>query len=599
MIERLATLPQVNDEYRPFSIAPDGATVAFSWYKEGDWQIFLADAGGGEPRRAAALDDACICPQFSPDGRFVYFARDDKGSERFDLYRLELATSELTNLLPDTPELSPLPEFDLSPDGRRIALLTDHDSSYALAIMPAQPCQAGAGLQFLVQTPYVEWGPRWSPDGRRVAFAGFTGGQETAIFVVDTDTGRCSSIGDPPLQACGPAWSADGRRIAFHGGPFDHSGIGLYDVGDGTVSWAWASDQDAHGAAWSPDGRSLAFLIDEGVGTSLWYVDLVAQEPVCISDAPGNHYAPAFTPDGAAVVFCLSAPERPTALCRLEVESGELTYLTPGLPADLAEQRFVSGGLVWFTSRDHLTEVPGLLAVPDEPNGAAVVMLHGGPTWHHSNEWDALRQAFLAAGVITLSPNYRGSDGYGRTWQLANRWLFGQGEVQDCAGTHDFLVAQGCDPDRVAVTGRSHGGYLTMACLWQFPELWACGVAGVPYMDHVDAQTDPAVREDLRWWDHENVGDLEKDRDRLVYYSPINHLDRIKAPVLLLAAENDPRCPPGQIADVVSGLTQRGVEADAHIYPAEGHSISSFASRLDYDRRTVAFILRHLGVTEK
>jgi dipeptidyl aminopeptidase/acylaminoacyl peptidase len=138
-----------------------------------------------------------------------------------------------------------------------------------------------------------------------------------------------------------------------------------------------------------------------------------------------------------------------------------------------------------------------------------------------------------------------------------------------------------------------------MACLWQFPELWACGVAGVPFMDHIDAQTDPAVREDLRWWDAQNVGDLVRDRDRLVYYSPINHLDRIASPVLLLAAENDPRCPPGQIQQVVDGLTQAGVEAEAHIYPGEGHGISSFANRQDYDRRTVDFILRHLGVTER
>ena len=99
--------------------------------------------------------------------------------------------------------------------------------------------------------------------------------------------GASASIGDPPLQAAGPAWSADGRRLAFHGGPFDHSGIGIYDTGDHTISWAWAGDQDAHGAAWSPDGQSIVFLVDEGVETSLWYVDLVAQEPRLHQLRPG------------------------------------------------------------------------------------------------------------------------------------------------------------------------------------------------------------------------------------------------------------------------------------------------------------------------
>ena len=125
-----------------------------------------------------------------------------------------------------------------------------------------------------------------------------------------------------------------------------------------------------------------------------------------------------------------------------------------------------------------------------------------------------MRQALLDAGCLVVHPNYRGSDGYTRRWQLANRYLLGQGEAQDCAAAVDFLVEQGCDPGRIAVTGRSHGGYLTMQMLTQFPELWACGVAGVPFFDHIDAQVDPAVRDDLRWWDIENCGDIVRPTAR-------------------------------------------------------------------------------------
>ena len=239
--------------------------------------------------------------------------------------------------------------------------------------------------------------------------------------------------------------------------------------------------------------------------------------------------------------------------------------------------------------------MPGLLCEPQKPNGGAVVIVHGGPTWHHSNGWDPLRQAFVDAGYAVLHPNYRGSDGYGRTWQLANRYLVGQGEVQDCAGAHAFLVSLGCDPARIAVTGRSWGGFMTMACLTQYPELFCCGVAGVPFFDFIESQTDEAVRDDLRWWDRENSGDLEKDRARLEYYSPINHLDRLRAPVLLLAAANDPRCPPTQISEVVERVRAQSVVCEAVVYPDEGHEISGFAHRMDYDRRTVEFIARYVG----
>jgi dipeptidyl aminopeptidase/acylaminoacyl peptidase len=250
-----------------------------------------------------------------------------------------------------------------------------------------------------------------------------------------------------------------------------------------------------------------------------------------------------------------------------------------------------------FTSLDHLAEVPGLVAEPDEPGGAGVVIVHGGPTWHHSNEWDVLRQAFVAAGVTVVHPNYRGSDGYGRRWQLANRFLMGQGEALDVAAAHRFLVSRGCDPARIAVTGRSWGGFLTMAMLTQFPDLWACGVAGVPFFDFIDSQLDPDIRSDLRWWDHENTGDIVKDRAKLEYYSPINHLERIEAPLLLLGGRLDPRCPPKHLDEVAATLRARGLESEAVIYEQEGHEISGLASRVDYDARTVEFILRHTAVS--
>ncbi len=602
-IERLATLPMVSDEYRPFAISPDGGTVAFTWYREGDWHVHLLDlSADDEPRLAADVGDATGCPLFSRDGRYLYFAVDDHGSERFDVYRLELASGAVENLLPDTPELSPLPDFDLSPDGAMLALAVDHGQSYAAALIAATPSPGAAGLRILAEHYFNDWTPRWSPDGRYVAWHTDTHGQDSSTVVHHVETATSTFIGgaDEPLQAtlawAGAVWSPDGRRLVFHGGPYEHPGIGIYDVESATVTWAWAGDADAHGATWSPDGRALAFLVDEGVETTLWYIDLVSQEPRCLSSLPGNHYAPQFLPDGSAVLAVHSAFERPGELLHVPVDQdAPITQLTDGMPADLADGPFVSGSEVWFTSRDHLAQVPGLYCEPAEPNGAAVVMPHGGPTWHHSNEWDPLRQAFLAAGVATISPNFRGSDGYGRTWQLSNRFMMGYGDLWDTAAAHDFLVARGYDPKRIAVTGRSYGGFMTMACLTYYPDLWACGVAGVPFFDWIDAQKDPAIRDDLVWWDRENNGDPDKDRDRFIDRSPFYHLERITAPVLILGGENDPRCPPTQIAEVVRQLTQRGVRCESHVYPGEGHGITSFENRRDYDKRTVEFILRHVG----
>lgn len=597
LIERLAAVPMVGDEYRPLAVAPDGSALAFDWHRDGDWQVFLLDLAGGGVRRLAAIDDACRCPTFSPDGRFVYFARDDRGSENYDIYRCDLASGALENLLPDTPDLAPLPDVDVSPDGRLLAMTVSWGEGYAVAVMPAAPSPGGRDIRPLAEIPYTESSPRWSPDGRRLAYTAGTRGQDTAVFVVAVEGGgRVVVGGDDTFVAADPAWAPDGRRLAFAGGPWDHPAIGVFDLDSGSVTWAWRGELDARHPAWTPDGAGLVFLVTCEAETGLCHLDLRSGETREISVGAGNHYCPVVAPDGSAVYCVLSAPDRPGEVYRVDLRDGAAARLTDSLPADLAGHPFMSGRHVRYTSRDHLAEVPALLVEPEEPNGAAVVIVHGGPTWHHSNEWDPLRQAFVAAGVTVIHPNYRGSDGYGRRWQLANRWLMGQGEVLDVAGAHDFLVRLGCDPGRIALTGRSWGGFHTMAGLTQFPELWAVGVAGVPFFDFIESQTDTDIRFDLRWWDRENTGDIEKDRARLEFYSPINHLDRVRAPLLMLGGALDPRCPPKQIATVAERLRARGVECEYVIYPDEGHEISGHENRVDYDRRTVEFILRHLGV---
>jgi dipeptidyl aminopeptidase/acylaminoacyl peptidase len=597
LIDQLAAAPAVGQDYRPYALSAAGDAVAFEWYRDGDWQIFIKSLPDGVPVRVGDLADRCGCPQFSPDGRHLYFTCDDRGSECYDIYRYDVDSGRMVNLLPDTPDLAPLTDPDLSPDGGRLAMTVAHGAGYAVAVMPAQPSPGGGALRYLTEHPYTESSPRWSPDGTLLAVTTGTRGQDTAVVVIDAQSGEMRWLGGSDEFFAGQlAWSPDGRRLAFAGGPGDHPAIGIYELASGSITWAWEDHHvDAHHPAWAPDGAALAFLVDVEGETGLCHLDLRDGAVTEYSIGPGNHYVPTFTPDGSALLCVLSRPDAPADLYRVELEDGDVTALTDSLPAELRETPFASGSPVWFTSWDHLAEVPGILVTPDEPNGAAVVIVHGGPTWHHSNEWDPLRQAFVAAGLTVLHPNYRGSDGYGRRWQLANRWLMGQGEVLDVAAAHEFLVGLGCDPARIAITGRSWGGFHTMAAVTQFPDLWAAGVAGVPFFDFVDSQLDPSVREDLRWWDRENSGDIERDRAKLEYYSPINHLARVEAPLLLLGGALDPRCPPRQISEVAEVLRARGRVCDYFVYPDEGHEISGLEHRVDYDRRTVEFILQHTG----
>jgi dipeptidyl aminopeptidase/acylaminoacyl peptidase len=597
LIERLAAVPVVADEGRPFSLSPDGETVAFEWRRGGDWQVYTVDSRGkGAPRLLVEIDDPCGGPKYSRDGRYLYFARDDRGSECFDIYRYDLRDGTLENLLPDTPKLSLSLDFDLSADGDRLAFAIDHKQAYAAAVMPARVSPGGVDIRLLTDHADNDWAPDWSPDGRHVAFHSDTEGQDGVVRIMDADSGQMRTIGgDHPTLAWDPRWSPNGDVIAFGGVRSDHYAVGLYDLKRDTVEWPHDADTDCHHPVWTPDGRGLVIIAEDAGANELRLLDLATGETKHLRIGYGNHYHPRFTPDGTALILVFNAPGVPSDLFRLELADGAVTRLTSGLPGDLAAREFTDGEKVRYRSLDRLAEVPALLFRPQHHNGAGVVIIHGGPTWHHANEWDPLREAFLDAGCMVIHPNYRGSDGYGRTWQLANRYLVGQGEIQDVAGAHAFLVEQGCDPARIACTGRSWGGFHTMALLTQFPEFWACGVAGVPFFDFIFAQEDALVRDDLVWWDRQNSGDLVADRARLEYYSPINHLQRIRAPLLMMAAALDPRCPPSQVAEVAERVRANGVECETVIYPEEGHDVSGEEHRVDYDRRTVEFITRHVG----
>ena len=481
-------------------------------------------------------------------------------------------------------------------DGEQLAFAINHRQAYAAAVMPARVSPGGADIRVLTDHADNDWAPDWSPDGRHIAFHSDTEGQDGVVRIMDADSGQMRTIGgDHPALAWDPRWSPNGDVIAFGGVRGDHYAIGLYDLKRDTVEWPHDADTDCHHPVWTPDGRGLVIIAENAGENELRLLDLATGETKHLRIGYGNHYHPRFTPDGTALILVFNAPGVPSDLFRLELADGAVTRLTNGLPGDLAAREFTDGEKVRYRSLDRLAKVPALLFRPRRHNGAGVVLIHGGPTWHHANEWDPLREAFLDAGCMVIHPNYRGSDGYGRTWQLANRYLVGQGEIQDVAGAHAFLVEQGCDPARIACTGRSWGGFHTMALLTQFPELWACGVAGVPFFDFIFAQEDPLVRDDLVWWDRQNSGDLIADRARLEYYSPINHLQRIRAPLLIMAAALDPRCPPSQVDEVVERVRANGVECEAIVYPDEGHDISGTEHRVDYDRRTVEFITRHVA----
>ena len=226
-----------------------------------------------------------------------------------------------------------------------------------------------------------------------------------------------------------------------------------------------------------------------------------------------------------------------------------------------------------------------------------VFLVHGGPTWHDSDSFASDRAAYVDLGCAVVSVNYRGSTGYGTAWRDALTGRPGLTELEDLAAVRAWAVDTGlADPARIALTGGSWGGYLTLLGLGVQPDLWTAGVAAVPVADYLAAYEDEM--EPLRAFDRSLFGGSPAEVPELyARSSPLSYVDAVRAPVLVLAGANDPRCPIRQIENWLTAAAERGLEVEVYRFDA-GHGSLVVDERVRQMRTELTFVARRLGLPE-
>ncbi len=286
----------------------------------------------------------------------------------------------------------------------------------------------------------------------------------------------------------------------------------------------------------------------------------------------GIHHHPQFTPDGE-IIFLFESPKQPPDLWKRKLD-GTFEQLTDSMPVEYRQAEFMMPEEISYENEG--INVPALLYRGE--GESAVINIHGGPNWHVQFLWDPFAAHMASRGWTVLEPNYRGSTGYGRSWQIASRYDMGGVDTRDCAAGAEYLERNGL-ADSIAVTGRSHGGYLTMTCLTQFPDLWCGGSAVVPFLNWLKSHQES--REDLQHWNIENMGDPQENQERWYDASPYFFLERVNAPVQLICGAHDPRCPAVESLDARDKLVELGKEAQLLLYEDEGHSFLNIENVID------------------
>ncbi len=583
-----------------FDVSPDGERVAFSWNPEGRWEIYEIslrgisssqdESGNNKPCRISRGPGGKFHPRYSPDGRRLAFTVDFDGSEAYHLFVHDLVTGEQRDLTTH-PKGSLQADFSWSPDCKSIAYISDESGQFDVYVMPA----GGGEARLVLDAGYPAWKVRWSPDGLRLAVAVEAGGIDFGTYIIAAADGSdIYRIADEngPIDAGQPCWSPDGTRLAFTSDVHGYNNIGILDISTREIQWLTNGEGEKQYPSWSPDGTRLVYVFNRS--TVSWLgVQKPGESPQMYRVEPGVHYLPHFTPDGSQIIFAFDNPRHPDDIWSLSLAKGSFTQLTFSLPQELADFPFSMPEEITYPGMDG-TPVPALLFKQrDHKPGPAALLIHGGPDWFFEMTWYPLMAHMASRGWVVLVPNYRGSTGYGRAWQEASRFDFGGVDNDDvAAGAHFLLQNKLADPERIGITGRSHGGYLTMTCLTKYPQLWAAGSAVVPFINWFTNHK--YIRPDLQHWDYENFGNPDDDHDLWVERSPYFFLHQVSAPVQLIAGRLDQRCPVSDSIEAHAALQKLGKEVELVIYEDEGHAFLKLENVLDSEQRRVAFLAKFI-----
>jgi dipeptidyl aminopeptidase/acylaminoacyl peptidase len=584
--------------------SPDGKQIVFVSNMSGRNNLWTVPAEGGWPVQLTVSDQRQTAPAWSPDGKWIAYQSDYDGDEQWDIFIVSPKTGQVVNIT-NTREIA---EEDptWSPDGRYLAYMVKPKTSSVFEIDVYDMLMHKA-KHLTTDTPKdkMNFGPVWSKDGKEIAYSQHQAkGTDSNIFVGEVATGKSTLLTEHEgehLYAVND-FSRDGKKLLITSNAANgYDNVGLLDVESKKITWLTKDKWEINGGEYSPDGKRVTWTANVDGNTDIYVHDLATAKttslplPKGVNDLGGKFSA--FTKDGMRLLYYHNGPTAPNDLWVHTITSGKSHQITHSLIGGMRSEDMVVPFLVHYPSKDGKWTISAFVYVPFNlpRNGQhpAIVYVHGGPTAQTVNVFNRFIQHVANLGYIVIAPNYRGSTGYGKEFQHANLFDMGGGDLQDVLSAAEWIKQTGyVDPKKLIVMGASYGGYMSMMAVTKAPEVWAAGVPIVPFVNYFTEieNEDPVLRE----MDIATMGDPEKNKALYQDRSPIFFVEKIKAPLLLLAGGNDPRCPKEETLQVVEAVKKNGGVADYKIYENEGHGFSRVENQMDAYKRVSDFIRAHV-----
>ncbi len=584
--------------HAPVGFFPDWSPRApsrlvYASNESGIWQVHALDLATGVRRRVTDHPVGLIDGVPTLDGEGVLWFQDETGSEAGHWLIQPFAGGDTRPFLPDVPLGWSL---GLAQAPGIVATAVSNEQGFMVFVS----LDGGPAEEVLRSPESIVLGSAWgegflrgalSADGSLLCLEHAEHGDllHPALRVLDPRDGSVAGdLRDHDMSLASCCWSPvpGDHRLAFTHERGGDSRPGIWNLTTGErrdleldlVGEVRAED-------WWPDASALLLSnLAEG-RDRLFRYDLATGELAPVPTEPGIVLKARVRPSGE-VWLVHEQGHRPR---RVVDEHGEVVVPLAG--AFVPDSRPFES---WHFENPHGQRVHGFLARPGGEGPFPVMMLvHGGPTWLDMDRWHPEAQAYVGAGFAVGMVNYRGSMGYGREWRDSLIGDIGGPELEDVnAGLADLVSRGIADPARAVIAGHSWGGYVTLMELGKHPDLWLCGVAGVPVGDYEAGYEElspllQAYDRALLGGEPKDVPDLMRDR------SPINFADEVRVPVLFVIGRNDSRCPYGQAMAYVDRLAERGHPHEVYLYDT-GHSSFDVEERIRQMRTILRFLAEHV-----
>ena len=578
------------------TFSPDGKQVCYLNNDTGTSQLYLLNIESGESTQLTNYTDTVSRAVFSPTKDLVLFEMSVGGNEQSQLFLLNPSTKEITGI---TDNLNFRYNYGAwSPDGTYISFRSNerNGTDFDIYVMNVE---TGEKKCVFAEGGAIAAGS-FSPKGTYLMVTKKHSLVHSDLYLCDLRTGEneCITTHTEEETHGSPEWLPD-ESAFFVTMDRDREFMGLarYNLATKEFTYVLTPEWDITGTYIDTAGTNLLLIMNED-----GYDKAHLYDPHTLTELPlklpsnGLVHGIRFSSDNQSLLFTFtdSIHTQDIWLYNLQTCSArQLTNSSQAVPPEV----MVEPELIRFSSFDGLSISAFIYKPKNIELGKklpVIIDIHGGPEEQYRPAFVRLTQFLVYSGYIVVAPNVRGSSGYGKTYLTLDNIQKRMDSVKDLVALHEYLgTVPEADTTKIVLNGGSYGGFMVLAGLAFYPDLWAGGVDVVGIANFVSFLENTApYRRALR---EAEYGSLEKDKELLIKISPINSVENIKAPLMVIHGANDPRVPLSEAEQIVEKLKDLGREVELLVYADEGHGLAKLKNRLDAYPKIVSFLQRILS----